>query len=167
LQGFWGWKTGGDGIFCTCPDQSQDPPSLLYTWYWFSFLGQSSQSVALTTNPCLALRYQMAVWAFMASHRENFIVIVFDDVINKLDKYFILFYSLVLFNSDYQFGLIVSDTFYTQEFFKSLSVFYSTFLFIFKFQLYNLSFLVSVMAALVFCVQVNGIKVKLNYMILL
>ena len=64
---------------------------------------------------------------------------------------------MVLFNSDYQFGLIFSDTFYTQEFFKSLSVSYSTFLFIFKFQLYNLSFLVSVMAALVFCVQVNGI----------
>jgi len=49
----------------------------------------------------------------------------------------------------------------------SLSVFYSTFLFMFKFQLYNLYFLVSVMAALVFCVQVNGIKVELNYVILL
>jgi len=53
----------------------------------------------------------MAVWAFMASHLENFIVTVFGDVINKLDKYLLLFYSLVLFNSDYQFGLIFSDTF--------------------------------------------------------
>jgi len=79
----------------------------------------------------------------MASHRENFIVIVFGDVINKLDKYLLLFYSLVLFNSGYQFGLIFSDVFYTQEFFKSLGVFYSTFLSIFKFQLCNLSCLLN------------------------
>jgi len=39
----------------------------------------------------------MAVWAFMASHRENFIVIVFGDVINKLDKYLLLFLFIYLF----------------------------------------------------------------------
>jgi hypothetical protein len=42
--------------------------------------------MALTTNMYLASRYQMALRAFMVFHRENFIVTVFGDLINKLYK---------------------------------------------------------------------------------
>ena len=40
-------------VFHTHTDCPQEPPSLLYNRYWISFLGVSSQGMALSTHPHL------------------------------------------------------------------------------------------------------------------
>ena len=49
--GYWGSNPGGSEIFCTCPDMSWDPPSLLYNGYRVFSGVKTGRGMAMTPHP--------------------------------------------------------------------------------------------------------------------